>query len=55
MTTSNSNSNGGGCLGCGGIILFFFVWALIFGVTVGGVHYGLSCSVDQGVTLEGFQ
>ena len=45
--------NGGGCFGCIGTILFFFVvWALIFGVTVSGVHYGIGCNQEQGVVLE---
>jgi len=46
--------NGGtGCFGCLTIIAFFIiVWALIFGVTVGGHHYGISCSTADGVRFD---
>jgi hypothetical protein len=42
---------GGSCLGC--IVTIIFLWALIFGVTWGGKHYGLSCSSDEGVKVNG--
>ena len=46
-------SGGGGCLGCIGLILCIFViWGLIFGITVGGRHYGMKCSVDRGVEFK---
>lgn len=45
--------SGGGCFGCLGTIAFFMVvWALIFGVTIGGVHHSLSCSQDKGVAIR---
>lgn len=45
--------SGGGCFGCLGTIAFFMVvWALIFGVTIGGVHHSLSCSKDKGVAIR---
>ena len=51
--TIRVGSKGGGCFGCLGIIAFFIVmWALIFGVTLGGRHYGLSCSMEHGVTID---
>ena len=50
---AEGEANAGGCLGCLSTILFFMlVWALIFGVTIGGVHYGISCSTDSGVSIE---
>lgn len=48
---SESSSSGGGC-GCITIVVTcLFFWALIFGVTVGGKHYGLSCSTEHGVQV----
>jgi hypothetical protein len=42
----------GGCLGCLSIIVFVFaLWALLFGVTYKGKHYGLQCSPDKGVEV----
>jgi hypothetical protein len=41
----------GGYLGCLGMIVFVFVlWALLFGVTYKGKHYGLSC--EKGVEVS---
>jgi hypothetical protein len=41
------------CLGCLSVIFFGIVmWALLFGVTVGGQHYGLGFSCDRGVVVE---
>jgi hypothetical protein len=46
------NGDDGGC-GCLGFIAFLIVlWALVFGVTIDGKHYGLSCSVAQGVEIQ---
>lgn len=51
---SDDESSGGGC-GCLGVIITVIViWALLFGVTVGGEHYILNCSGDQGVSIDGF-
>lgn len=43
--------------GCGGcitsILLIIAVWALLFGVTVNGQHYGLDdCSFERGVEIK---
>lgn len=47
-----SKNKSGGC-GCLGLIVFcLLIWALVFGVTVGGRHYGISCSMDRGVVIE---
>jgi hypothetical protein len=47
------SSNDGGGFGCLGIIVgVIVIWALVFGVTVDGNHYGLSCSCNDGVTVE---
>jgi hypothetical protein len=48
------SGNGGGCLGCMGfIICVVIIWALIFGVTIGGKHYGISsCSTEKGVQID---
>jgi len=46
--------NTGGCLGCiGTVVAIIVLWALIFGVTIGGQHYGLNCSCNDGVEVEG--
>lgn len=43
---------GGGC-GCTSIILFFIlIWALVFGITLSGVHYSLSCNTERGVEIR---
>ena len=49
-----SDENNGGCLGCLGVILVtVMIWALLFGVTIGGKHYGIKdCSVEKGVELD---
>lgn len=45
-----------GCLGCGWgcsgcVILIILSWVLMFGVVIGGVHYGISLS-RQGVVID---
>jgi hypothetical protein len=49
-----SDSGGGAsCSGCLAVILFIIlIWALVFGVTIGGKHYGISCSCAKGVEVE---
>lgn len=48
----SKSSSGGGC-GCISVILgIIAIWAVVFGVTVNGKHYGLSgCSTD-GVQID---
>jgi hypothetical protein len=43
-----------GCFRCVGLILMcMLIWALIFGVTYGGVHHGVTCgNGSQGVVIE---
>lgn len=52
-TNSNNSDSGGGC-GCFIIpLVFIALWALIFGVTVGGKHYGVKgCDMDKGVEID---
>lgn len=53
MSDSCQSGNGGSGCGCISIILtVIFLWALIFGVTVSGKHYGLSCSSEHGVEIN---
>ena len=55
VSTTKSNDSGGGS-GCGCITLPVFciiLWAILFGVTVDGKHYGISgCSCDRGVVVD---
>lgn len=51
------DSRGGegcGCTGClSFVLLLLAVWALAFGVTVNGKHYGMKgCSCDKGVEFD---
>lgn len=39
-----------GCLGC--LALVFVLWALVFGITVGGVHHAVTCSTERGVEVR---
>jgi hypothetical protein len=42
-----------GCFGClGTIIILILIWALIFGVTIGGRHYGISSCDGEGVHIQ---
>jgi hypothetical protein len=42
-----------GCAGCLITILAIIgIWAVCFGVTIGGKHHGLSCSRDKGVVID---
>jgi hypothetical protein len=45
---------GTSCLGCLGIVVILIaLWAVVFGVTVDGKHYGLtSCKTDGGVHID---
>lgn len=50
-------SGSGDTAGCGGCISavlgFLLLWAIVFGVTVGGKHYGISgCSTDKGLEFD---
>ena len=47
---SHSDNDGCGCLSL--IALCLVVWALFFGVTIGGKHYGLSCTRKEGVRID---
>lgn len=46
-----SDDSGGGSL-LGTILGLTILWALLFGVTVDGKHYGFSCTCDRGVVLH---
>lgn len=47
------DSSDGAGVGCLPVILFITVmWALVFGVTWEGKHYGMSCSCDRGVAID---
>jgi hypothetical protein len=43
-------NTGCGCLSV--ILTVLAIWALIFGVTVGGKHHELGCSCSKGVVIE---
>lgn len=44
---------GVGCRGCLLMIIgFFLIWMLLFGVTVGGRHYGVGCNCSEGVVID---
>ncbi len=50
--TKTKDTSNGGC-GCFSFIVFMiFMWALLFGVTYDGKHYGMSCSCDRGVAID---
>lgn len=46
---SSSDDSPLGCIGC--VLTVIVLWALLFGVTYGGKHYGLSCSCAKGVEV----
>lgn len=50
---SEGSNSGGGC-GCFSIVFVVVgLWALIFGVTVNGKHYGISgCDSTHGVQVD---
>lgn len=51
--SSETEMKSGGCGGCLSIVLFLFlIWALLFGVTVGGIHYSISCDGMSGVNIK---
>ena len=39
-----------GCLGVA--VTLIVLWAVLFGVTVGGKHYGLRCDSHKGVVID---
>lgn len=46
-------SASGGCVGCiGTIVVLIMAWALIFGVTIGGKHYGVSGCGCDGIEID---
>ena len=50
-----SDEKSGVQIGCGclsPILGFLLIWALLFGVTVGGRHYFIDCSCAHGVSVE---
>lgn len=52
--TLNISMSRNGCIGCIGTVFgIIILWSLVFGVTVGGEHYGLaSCSCNEGVVID---
>ena len=53
MSKRSADNSGGGC-GCISLVAgVLFVWALLFGVTIDGRHYGLSgCSSADGLQID---
>jgi hypothetical protein len=53
MSKKKESSSGGqspfGCLGC--VVTILVLWALVFGVTWGGVKYAVKCSATNGVEV----
>jgi hypothetical protein len=48
-----SNGCSVSCFGCLTFLLFiFFIWAIFFGVTINGTHYGISCDRHRGINIE---
>jgi hypothetical protein len=47
MTDSSSD---GGCLGL--LVCIVLLWAVCFGVTVNGHHYGIDLSCEKGVEVQ---
>ncbi len=45
----SDSGRSGGCVTT--ILAILLLWALLFGVTIGGRHYKLSCSKDKGVEI----
>ena len=43
-------------VGCSGCLTFIvgalLLWALLFGVTYDGKHYGVTCSCSRGVVID---
>ena len=54
MRNSSKSSVSVSCGGClGTVLLIVAVWALVFGVTVDGKHYGVSgCDATHGVKVD---
>jgi hypothetical protein len=50
MSKSTVDVSGGGLLSL--ILGIILLWAMCFGVTWNGKHYGLSCSMDRGVEID---
>jgi hypothetical protein len=53
VSKRSADNSGGGC-GCISLVAgVLFVWALLFGVTIDGRHYGLSgCSSADGLQID---
>ncbi len=49
MATDSSSASPLGCIPF--VIGILTVWALLFGVTVGGKHHDVSCSCSRGVDI----
>lgn len=47
---SDEKGSGCGCLGL--VILCLTLWALLFGVTWGGKHYGVGCTRAKGIEFK---
>jgi hypothetical protein len=48
--SKQSSSGGFGCIST--IVFIILVWALVFGFTYNGKHYGLKCSTNNGVEVH---
>lgn len=50
MSADSSSESGCGCITF--IATVILLWAVLFGLTVDGKHYGMSCSRERGVELN---
>lgn len=49
---AEAEASGGTC-GCLSFVIFcILVWALVFGLTIGGTHYSMECTSDRGVFIQ---
>ena len=50
MADGKKDKDGCGLWGClSTVVVITVLWAIFFGVTIDGKHYGISCSTERGV------